>query len=89
MYVQHGGFIEGGELFAAAHFNIVKPEAETMDPQQRHLLEVSFEAFLGAKIEKSTLMGSLTGVFVGQDKCDWNRMISGSQGGPYAATGGS
>ena len=50
MYVQHGGFIEGGELFAAAHFNIVKPEAETMDPQQRHLLEVSFEAFLGAVV---------------------------------------
>lgn len=35
------------------------------------------------------MMGSHGGVFVGQDKCDWNRMITGAQSGPYAATGGS
>ena len=60
-----------------------------MDPQQRHLLEAAFEAFTGAGLGKSALMGSYGGVFVGQDKCDWNRMITGAQSGPYAATGGS
>ena len=60
-----------------------------MDPQQRHLLEAAFEAFAGAGLGKSVLMGSYGGVFVGQDKCDWNRMITGAQSGPYAATGGS
>ena len=60
-----------------------------MDPQQRHLLEAAFEAFTAAGLGKSTLMGSYGGVFVGQDKCDWNRMITGDQSGPYAATGGS
>ncbi|CAE7183438.1 pikAI, partial [Symbiodinium microadriaticum] len=89
MYVKHAAFIEGVELFAAAAFNINKAEAETMDPQQRHLLEAAFEAFTAAGLGKSTLMGSYGGVFVGQDKCDWNRMITGDQSGPYAATGGS
>lgn len=37
MYVRHAAFIEGVELFAATAFNINKAEAETMDPQQRHL----------------------------------------------------
>ena len=60
-----------------------------MDPQQRHLLEAAFEAFTAAGLGKSSLMGSYGGVFVGQDKCDWNRMITGDQSGPYAATGGS
>ena len=60
-----------------------------MDPQQRHLLEAAFEAFTAAGLGKSALMGSYGGVFVGQDKCDWNRMITGAQSGPYAATGGS
>eukprot|EP00931_Biecheleriopsis_adriatica_P047752 TRINITY_DN27548_c0_g2_i1.p1 TRINITY_DN27548_c0_g2~~TRINITY_DN27548_c0_g2_i1.p1 ORF type:complete len:4734 (-),score=1179.49 TRINITY_DN27548_c0_g2_i1:215-14152(-) len=89
MYVRHAAFIEGVELFAANAFNINKAEAETMDPQQRHLLEAAFEAFSAAGLSKSALMGSLGGVFVGQDKCDWNRMITGAQSGPYAATGGS
>jgi len=89
MYVKHAGFIEGAELFAASTFNIGRPEAETMDPQQRHLLETAFESFTCSGFSRGDLMGSLTGVFVGQDKCDWNRMLTGAQGGPYAATGGS
>ena len=87
MYMKHAGFIEGIELFAASNFSITKPEAETMDPQQRHLLETAFESFVGAGYSRNQLMGSLTGVFIGQDKCDWNRMTVG--GGPFAATGGS
>ena len=70
-------------------FNINKAEAETMDPQQRHLLEAAYEAFTAAGLSRDALMGSYGGVFVGQDKCDWSRMITGAQGGPYAATGGS
>ncbi|CAJ1333643.1 unnamed protein product [Effrenium voratum] len=89
MYVRHAAFIEGVELFAATAFNINKAEAETMDPQQRHLLEAAFEAFTAGGFSKGQLMGSYGGVFVGQDKCDWNRMITGAQSGPYAATGGS
>ena len=76
MYVRHGGFTEGAELFDAACFSIGKGEAEAMDPQQRHLLETSLAAFVDARLPRPQLMGRLAGVFVGQDKCDWNRMQS-------------
>jgi len=89
MYVHHGGFVEGAELFDAGKFSITKPEAECMDPQQRHLLETSYTAFVSAGFTKGELMGMLGAVFVGQDKCDWNRMLTGVHGGPFAATGGS
>jgi len=89
MYVRHGGFTEGAELFDAACFSISKGEAEAMDPQQRHLLEASLAAFVDARLPRPQLMGRLAGVFVGQDKCDWNRMQSKAHAGPFAATGGS
>ncbi|CAK9102638.1 unnamed protein product [Durusdinium trenchii] len=89
MYVCHAAFIANVELFDAQLFGISKAEADAMDPQQRHLLETSFAAFTDAGLPKATLMGKPGGVFVGQDKCDWNRMISAAHAGPFAATGGS
>ena len=89
MYVRHAAFVDRVEFFDAQLFGITKVEAEAMDPQQRHLLETSFAAFMDAGCQKTTLMGQSVGVFVGQDKCDWNRMISAAHAGPFAATGGS
>jgi len=89
MYVRHAGFTEGVELFDAAQFGIVRAEAEAMDPQQRHLLETALSAFVDAGMSRGDLLGVAGGVFVGQDKCDWNRMLSAAHAGPFAATGGS
>ena len=93
MYVRHAAFVENVEFFDAQLFSITKVEAEAMDPQQRHLLETAFGAFMDAGFKRSQgpmgLMGKSGGVFVGQDKCDWNRMISAAHAGPFAATGGS
>ena len=89
MYVRHAAFVDRVEFFDAQLFGITKVEAEAMDPQQRHLLETSFAAFMDGGYQKTTLMGQSVGVFVGQDKCDWNRMISAAHAGPFAATGGS
>ena len=80
---------KGVELFAAQFFGIGKVEAEAMDPQQRHLLETSFGAFGDSGYSRAQLMGLGAGVFVGQDKSDWNRMLSAAHAGPFAATGGS
>ncbi|CAK0831545.1 unnamed protein product, partial [Prorocentrum cordatum] len=89
MYVRHGGFVEGADLFDAETFGISRAEAEAMDPQQRHLLEASLGAFVRAGRRKDALIGVHGGVFVGQDKCDWSRMLTSAHAGPFAATGGS
>ena len=45
MYIREGGFVDDAEMFDGAFFRIGPAEAKAMDPQQRVLLEVAFEAF--------------------------------------------
>eukprot|EP00820_Chromera_velia_P013983 Cvel_24323.t1-p1 / transcript=Cvel_24323.t1 / gene=Cvel_24323 / organism=Chromera_velia_CCMP2878 / gene_product=Putative inactive phenolphthiocerol synthesis, putative / transcript_product=Putative inactive phenolphthiocerol synthesis, putative / location=Cvel_scaffold2614:23603-26241(+) / protein_length=782 / sequence_SO=supercontig / SO=protein_coding / is_pseudo=false len=70
-YAREGAFIEGVELFDNAFFGISAAEAAQMDPQQRHMLEVSWEAFAHSGLRKEDLEGSSTAVFVGCTNFDW------------------
>ncbi|KAI0832170.1 hybrid PKS-NRPS PsoA [Hypoxylon sp. FL0890] len=56
-------------------FNISIREAESMDPQQRILLEIVYEAIEASGYSMSQLKGSSTGVFVGQMTDDYRDLL--------------
>src|SRR6185369_8145453 len=64
MYTRYGGFIDGHDRFDAEFFGISAREAESMDPQQRMLLEVSWQALENAGLPASEIQSTRTGVFV-------------------------
>ncbi|MFD0313329.1 SDR family NAD(P)-dependent oxidoreductase [Streptomyces flavalbus] len=66
-----GGFLEGVDQFDRGFFGIARPEAERMDPQQRVLAEVAFEALEDAGLPADRLAGTATGVFVGISSFDY------------------
>ncbi|KAH8647456.1 BcPKS8, polyketide synthase [Tricladium varicosporioides] len=61
-----GNFLkEDVGLFDAPFFSLTAQEATSMDPQQRILLECTFEALDSAGIPKHEIIGKQVGVFIG------------------------
>ncbi|MFE5563949.1 acyltransferase domain-containing protein [Amycolatopsis japonica] len=73
--VGRGSFLSGIDGFDADFFGITPREAELMDPQQRILLEVAWEALEHAGVPPDSLAGSETGVFVGSCTDDYRRQL--------------
>ena len=88
-YAARGGFLDAVDTFDAAFFDIAPNEADRMDPQQRMLLETSWEAFEDAGIPVASLAGTATGVFVGLSTSDYRALQFGAPEwlDHYAGTG--
>src|SRR5690242_4654568 len=87
----HGAFLRDIDRFDAAFFGISPREAVVMDPQQRIVLEVAWEALENAGIAADRLEATRTGVYLGCCTADYARLgdadAQASDG--YAATGGA
>lgn len=87
-----GGFVDLIDQFDPQFFGITPREAVTMDPQQRMVLELAWQALERAGIAADSLNGSQTGVFIGISTNDYYHAVRALGHDPldaYIATGTS
>lgn len=72
---RYAGILDKVDEFDAAFFGISPREAIHVDPQQRLILEVAWEALEDAGIVPQTLEGSQTGVFIGQCSGEYEDLL--------------
>jgi acyl transferase domain-containing protein len=70
-----GGFIDRIDEFDAEFFGLSPKEVAVMDPQQRLVLELAWEALEDAGIVPKELRGSRTGTFVGAISGDYGELL--------------
>lgn len=77
-YTKEGGFVRDVECFDAAFFGISAREALFMDPQQRLVLETTWETLERAAIRPDSLGGTNTGVYLGAMASDYMARFGGN-----------
>ncbi|KAI1756304.1 hypothetical protein F4782DRAFT_550158 [Xylaria castorea] len=85
-----GYFLDGNPHdFDPSFFNVTPIEAQWLDPQQRRMLEVSYECLESAGMTLDQVAGSNTAVFVGSFTSDYQQMstLEPDFRHSYAATG--
>ncbi len=71
MRFSRAGFVDEPDQFDPGFFEISPREASHMDPQQRMLLQVAWEALDDAGVPAEDIRGSATGVWVGVNSNDY------------------
>ncbi|MEM9018842.1 MAG: polyketide synthase, partial [Verrucomicrobiota bacterium] len=74
LVTKRGGFLDNLDEFDADFFGITPREALRLDPQQRWLLEVSWEALEDSATAPSTVRGDKIGVYVGIAGADYRKL---------------
>lgn len=74
--INYGGYINDIDSFDSLFFEISPREAQLMDPQQRMLLQLTWELFENAKQKPSQYKKSNTGVFIGVSGSDYERVVA-------------
>mmetsp|Transcript_104942 Transcript_104942/g.165644 ORF Transcript_104942/g.165644 Transcript_104942/m.165644 type:complete len:1039 (-) Transcript_104942:30-3146(-) len=85
--IRHGSFMDGTELFDTKFFGISPAEAKGMDPQQRLVLESSYEALHMAGYRKKELSMAYIGVFGGSSNPEFAQIPL--EMGAFSGTGSS
>ncbi len=70
-----GGFIENTDKFDAPFFGISPLEAESMDPQQRKLLELTWSVIEDGGYNPQALSGQNIGLFIGVHNNDFAELV--------------
>ncbi|QIB43049.1 type I polyketide synthase [Streptomyces aureoverticillatus] len=76
-----GAFLDDIDRFDPGFFNIAPREAAMMDPQQRLILELGWEALEEAGIVPAGLQGGDTGIFLGAATGDYADLVHRTSGG--------
>ena len=88
-----GAFVDDIDQFDASFFRISPVEAQLLDPQQRMMLETSWQALEDAGIDPDRLRGSRTGVYTGISNDEYRMLVVDSSrpteaaGSLYALSG--
>lgn len=86
---RRGAFLDDIEGFDADFFGITPREADFLDPQQRFMLELSWEALADAGVAPHTLRNTDAGVYVAANSNDYGRRLLEDipRTGAYAVNG--
>lgn len=92
LFPQWGGFVDNVDKFDARFFGINRMEAEAMDPQQRKLLELTWQVIESAGYDPYRLGTQQIGVYVGVHNIDYadmaaNRLSVAQRYGAYLDSG--